>query len=57
MGGDQGISFLSCVQEQSVYEVDIDDYKRELTLELSKAWKFAQSEPKASKRSSMITGP
>ena len=59
-GVDQGISFLSCEwsyvtlriptstvlsQERSVYEVDIDDYKREieLTLGLSQAWKLAHN--------------
>ena len=30
-------------QERSVYEVDIDDYKRELTLGLSQAWKLAHN--------------
>lgn len=29
-------------QKQSVYEIDIDDYKRELVLNLSQAWKLAQ---------------
>ena len=30
-------------QKRSVYEVDLDDYKRELTLGLSQAWELAQN--------------
>ena len=37
-----GSLLLLCLHSKSVYEVDINDYKRETVLNLSQAWKLAQ---------------